>query len=276
MKNILLPTDFSENSQNAIEFALEFLKGKECSFSVLNVQKAGEFVLDDFYSASATSSVNEAILKDNKKDLKSFLSPFQEKYKNEKFEFQSFVDYDVFADAVSQLVSSENIDLIVMGSNGATDASEVLFGSNTLQVIRKVDCPVLIIPEDYKYSGIESVLFTASTCRDLKHEAAIPFKEILDAFEPELHLLNIKKSQKAPSHQCTSCLIDVLQDVDYTSHTLRGIPTPMAVDAFVQLNKVDLHATFVERESFMDRFLFGSETSKLSYGTRIPLLIMHK
>ncbi len=276
MRNILLPTDFSENSRNAMEYALEMLHGQDCNFSILNVQTTGEFVLDDFYAASANASVHQAILSDNKKKLKEFITSFEEKYQNENFEFHSFVDYDAFTDAIQQIVNSQDIDLIIMGSNGATDASEVLFGSHTLKVIRNVNCPVLIIPEDYKFSGMKSVLFTANTCKDLKHESAKPIKDLLDNFDPELHLLKIKKAANGPTHQCTSCLVDVLQDIEYTSHTVRGIPLPMAVDAFVQLNTVDLHATFVERESFMDRFLFGSETSKLSYATRVPLLVMHK
>ena len=276
MKNILLPTDFSENSKNAVVYAMELFKGHACKFYFLNVQKTEEFVMDDVMSRSPGSSVFEVILQDNKKRLKEFLVPLEEKYTKENFEFLPFVDYDSLTDSIKQLMASESIDLIVMGTNGATGAKEVLFGSNTLKVIRKVDCPVLAIPEHASFEKLETILFTASSCKDIKHESARPLKEILDLFTPQLHLLKIKERKEESKHNCGSCLVDTLKRTQYKSYTLYGIPTPIAIDAFVQLIPVDLHATFIERETFLERFLFGTNTAKISYGTRVPLLILHK
>lgn len=276
MKRVLLPTDFSDNSKNAVDYALQLLSGQDCTLYMLNVQKASEFTLDDMYSAPAGASVHQAILKDNKQELKEYIQHLTEKYSFENFKFIPSVDYDVFTAAVQQLVDSENIDLIIMGSNGATGAREVLFGSNTLKVIRKVDCPVLIVPEDYRFKALDAVLFTASTCRDLRQERAQTLKDVMALHQPQLHILKIRKSKEANNHACTSCLNDLMDEGEYQSHTLYGIPTPIASDSFVQLFNIDLHALFVERESFMDRFLHGSDTSQISYGSRVPLLLMHK
>ncbi len=276
MKNILLPTDFSENSKNAVVFALEFFKGNSCNFYFLNVQKTTDFIMDDVMSGAPGSSVDEVILQDNKKQLKEFMVPFQEKYTREAYKFLPFVDFDALTHSIQQLMGSENIDLIVMGTNGATGAKEVLFGSNTLQVIRNIDCPLLVIPENVTFEKMESVLFTVKSCKEMSHEKTKPFKQILELFHPQLHLLKIKEARQETKHNCDSCLVDSLQEIQFESHTLSGIPTPIAIDAFIQLIPVDLHATFVESETFLERFLFGTNTAQISYGTRVPLLILHK
>jgi nucleotide-binding universal stress UspA family protein len=276
MKNILLPTDFSKNSKNAVAFALEFFKGNSCNFYFLNVQKSGEFILDDVMSGSPGSSVYQVILQDNKKRLKEFMVPFQEKYTREDYEFLPYVDFDALTDSIQQLMDSEKIDLIVMGTNGATGAKEVLFGSNTLQVIRNIDCPLLAIPEKATFEKLESVLFTAKSCKEISHEKAQPLKKILELFHPQLHLLKIKEARPVSKHNCGSCLAESLQGTQFKSHTLSGIPTPIAIDAFTQLFPVELHATFIERETFLERFLYGTNTAKISYGTSVPLLILHK
>lgn len=276
MKNILLPTDFSENSKNAVVYAMELFKGHTCKFYFLNVQKTAEFIMDDVMSGSPGSSVYEVILQDNKKQLKEFLVPLKEKYTQENYEFLPFVDYDSLTDSIKQLMASQSIDLIVMGTNGATGAKEVLFGSNTLKVIRKIDCPVLAIPEHATFEKLETVLFTASSFEDIKHKGARPLKEILDLFTPQLYLLKIKDSKEESKHDHDKCLVDTLEETQYKLYTLKGIPTPIAIDAFIQLIPVDLHATFIKRETFLDRFLFGTNTAKISYGTRVPLLILHK
>jgi len=276
MKHILLPTDFSENSKNAILYAMELFRGNTCEFYFLNVQKPSEFVLDDVMSAEPGTSVYQAILKDNKQQLKEFIIPIKEKYQTEDYTFLLYVDYDVLTDSINQLKQTKTIDLIVMGTNGATGAEEVLFGSNTLKVIRKVDSPLLAIPQDYTYKKIESVVFTARSCKDIKHEAAQPLKELVKLTNAQLQILKIKGQAAKNNHNCGSCLVDAMNGFDYESHTLYGIPEPIAIDTFVQLMKSGLHAMFVERETFLDRFFFGNNTAKISYSTRVPLLVLHK
>ncbi|MEM7187417.1 MAG: universal stress protein [Bacteroidota bacterium] len=277
MKNILLPTDFSDNSHNAIQYAMELFRGTQTCFHFLNVHKAGEFVLDNLMTAAPGSSLHQAVLKDSKKQLQEFVAHFKEVYRSENFEFKLFVDYDTLTHSVEQMIRHEAIDLIVMGTNGATGAGEVLFGSNTLHIIRNIDSPLLVIPQNYNYKPIGSVVFTARKCKDVRDERAEPLIELLRSTGAELHILKIKGNETSKqTHNCGACLVDALAGLNHTSHTLTGVPEHFAVSAFIQLNNPGLHAMFVERESFLDRFFHGNCTAKISLGTHIPLLVLHK
>ncbi len=276
MKTILLPTDFSDNSRNAIVYALELFRGKTMTFHFLNVQKPSEYTTDDLILSPPGDSIFDTVIHDNKTRLKTFVAELKEQYSNEDYSFEQSVDYDALTDAIKQLIEAKEVDLIIMGTNGATGAREVLFGSNTLNVIRKVDTPVLAIPEGYVFSKMDSVLFSTGSCKDLEHENSKPFKGLMKLFNPLVHVLKIK-SGTVSTHNCDTCLIGMLKTNNFKSYTVKGVPAPMVIDTFVQLHDIDLHAMFVERQSFLDRFIFKSNAAKkISYKTRKPLLLMHK
>lgn len=274
MKRILLPTDFSENSLNAIRYAMAFFKNSEVDFFVLNVQKTSNYTTADLMSRSSGSTVYRAILDDNKKSLNKFIEKLKKECVGEKYTFHGLVDFDVFTDAIKQAVATKNIDLIIMGTNGATGAKEVLFGSNTLNVIRQVNCPLIAVPEAYIFKDIENVLFSINY-QDVPTTSIAPLIEILKLYKATLKVLDVKEENiHVTSAETEASLKDLLGNLSYDYYLLSGIPIPIAIDAFEQLFPVDLHALIVEQKSFLDRFVFGSETSAISYNSRVPLLIL--
>lgn len=278
MKNILLPTDFSENSKNAMHYALEFFRGNPCTFYFLNTQKASEYTTDDFYTASNGKTVYDAILKDNRQELHVLVDHYKSEYATEKYTFISIVDFDVFIDAVNHTVKSNDIDLIIMGSNGATDAKEVVFGSNTLRVIRNVDCPLLVIPESYKLTQLEIVLFTIHNHETFKIEKLKPLLEIINKRHALLKVLEIndKEYNVEEENQFQQVLKENFKNIKTEFYKIVGVKTPVAVDSFIQLIDVNMHASFFEKESFVKRFVYGSNMAKIDYSTKVPLLILRK
>jgi len=276
MKNILLPTDFSDNSRNAIHYAMKLFEGHTCDFFFLNVQKVSEFATDDIYTTSPKKTLYEAIIGDNKQRLLKFVAEFENQ--NNNFTFHSSIDYDVFTDAVNQAVILNDIDLILMGTNGATGAEKVLFGSNTLHVIRKVNCPVLAVPEGYAYSKLKDVVFSYHSDEHIEANKLKPLQDLMNIHKAAIKFLEIDETstKKCDSDDTNEMLKKIFSSVDQEYFYQKGIPTPMAVNSFEQLMEVQIHATFIERKGFLDRFIFGSETSKISYETIIPLLLLNR
>ena len=62
MKKILLPTDFSANSINAIHYALQFYRYEQCKFYLLNVQKASSFVTDDLMTMQPSTTIFNSLI----------------------------------------------------------------------------------------------------------------------------------------------------------------------------------------------------------------------
>jgi len=273
MKNVLLPTDFSENSINAINYALAFFKNTETNFFVLNVQKTSDYTTSDMMSSSASTTVYRAVLEDNKTQLEKLIKKLRQNFASKKYTFKALVDFDIFTDAIRQAVNSNKIDLIIMGTNGATGAKEAIFGSNTLQVIRTIDCPLITVPEGFHFSPIKSILFSTQY-QNYSFSKIKLLKQIIALHNASLKILDIKESGvKVIATETNTCLESLFEGIDFTLDTLTGISSAVAIKSFEQLFPVELHAIFVEKESFLDRFLFGSNTPEISYGSTIPLLI---
>ncbi|GAA4272880.1 universal stress protein [Aquimarina gracilis] len=277
MKNILLPTDFSDNARNAINYAMEFFKKELCTFYILNVQKASRYTTDDLMAAPANTTIHQSVIGDVKKKLAILAEELKSEYPNENYTFHTVTDYDIFTDAIKQAVRSKEIDLIVMGTNGATGAAEVVFGSNTLNVIRKVDCPVLAIPQGYGFKDLKTILYTIDYEDHFNTSGIAPLMDVLAKYKSSLRILKIKEDDTITiaDFDDKKHMKEFFKGVNHTFHSIVNVPTALAINSFVQIMNIDLTAMFIKRETFMERFFKGSETSKISYGTRVPLLIMH-
>ena len=195
MKNILLLTDFSDNSRNAIEYVLQFFKGGKYNFYILNVHKISKYTTSDLMTSSSDASIYDSLIKNPKASLNNMIDKFKESYGNEDYSFEAICDYDAFISAVKQTVNLKKIDLIAMGTNGATGAVEVVFGSNTVSVIRHVDCPLLVIPQDYKYIALNNILFATEYKDEYKEEPLKSLKHIIKKHNTQLDILILSKNK---------------------------------------------------------------------------------
>lgn len=275
MKSILLPTDFSENSKNAITFAMKFFEGETCTFHILNSQKPSGYITADVLYGAPGTSIYEGILNDNKKELEKMVQFCKSISEKENFTFVPKIDFDNIVDAVNQAIVLNNITLIVIGTNGATGAGEVVFGSNTLKIIRNVNCPVIAVPEGYTFEKIQSVLLSINYQYNITGEALEYFLEVVKKHKASLKILEIEEDNVEVTTQKRD-LNEVFKEITIERFCIKNLPYPMAINAFEQLIPVQLHAMFVARKSFLDRFIFGSDTSKISYGSRVPILVLHE
>ena len=275
MKNILLLTDFSDTAQNAISYALDFFRNSECHFYILNVHKVGNYSTGNLMSAAPTSSVYSSLIENPKKKLLALQKEYEANYANESFKFETICDYDSFTVAVKQAISNFQVELIVMGTNGATGAKEVIFGSNTLNVIRDIDKPVLIIPNSFSYSTIKSVLFVSEKNELFIESKLKPLAFVIAKFKSAVQILTISANKEEAKTEKIARIHSFFKNETTSFHLMYEIAPDVAIDSFVQLNRVDLVAKMIKKQPFLKRLLKGSKTNQITYKTKVPLLIMH-
>jgi nucleotide-binding universal stress UspA family protein len=181
MKTILIPTDFSEISHNAIEYAAEM---------ALQMHEHSKIILLHVYQVQVMSAeapvvipVWEDIEKDCMNALKKIEHNLYRKYvKNIDIKCVCRIGF-VVDEIIKQYTIENNIDLIVMGMQGASFLSEKLMGSNTTSLIRKANCPVLIINEHIKFKKIERIVL-ACDFENISNELNFgPIKKLASAFK---------------------------------------------------------------------------------------------
>lgn len=274
MKNIILLTDFSESSKNAINYALQLLEEKTLQFHLVYVHKASAFTSADLMT-TGNDNLYASIIKSPKEDLEDLGTTLHSKFKNDRHTFKTHIDYDVFTDAVNQLVELQNIDLIVMGTNGITGADEVVFGSHTLNVIRKVDCPTLVIPRDFEFSKPKTVLIPLDEKDELNSKRLNQIFGLIDKNESNYHVLRITETSTTPETEDLKVLNTLLREDNYNYHHVSKVPMHYVIDTYVQTNAIDFEVFIIQKTSFLERLFSGSPITKHSKIARMPLYILH-
>ena len=153
MKKILVPVDFSEHAAYALEVAAKLAKDFSSEIVVLHMMGLSEAYLTKSESEEAAEA--HFYMKLAKKRYETFLDkPFLKGVKV----IEMVQNYKIFSE-INQLAKEQNIDLIVMGSHGASGVSEIFVGSNTEKVVRTSDIPVLVIKEPTPSFTPELVVF---------------------------------------------------------------------------------------------------------------------
>ena len=279
MKNILIPTDFSENSWNAIKYALEFFTDKSCNFYLLHVTLLTNYSTSDSPIFPTNTSVEKTILKQAKSSLITLLKKINKLPKNKKHHFYTQSTYNFFIDAIRNQIEEKNIDLIVMGTKGASGLNEVIMGSNTGDLITQVKCPVLIIPEDTTFKAPKEIAFPTDYNIYYQHEILNHITEFSKMFDSTIRVLHItKKKEELTEFQQENkqFLHTYLVDEKHSFHTLTNRKIEQGIQCFVESREVDMIIMIAKNVNLFQRILFKPLVEDISYHTEIPFLVLHE
>lgn len=276
MKNILLPTDFSKCSTNAILYVLNLFKGTSCNFHLLSVYKSSSYTSGDLMQASADKSLYDILISENKLKLDKLIAKMEKNCTGEDFHYNAITDYNVFTDSINKFIETANIDLVVMGTDGVSDAKERIFGSHTLRVIRKVDSPLLIIPENASFHSLRHLLLSLDHSIEFDKDSLEPLLKLIGNHSFSLHILKMTETNGDPEAEAEE-ENELKQHFDIYNpsyHKVSDVPAHEAISTFVQSMEIDMNILPVKKEEFLER-LFGSNLSKIIYSTTVPLFILH-
>ncbi|MBT8258879.1 MAG: universal stress protein [Bacteroidia bacterium] len=275
MRRILLPTDFSENSINAIDYAVELFKDVICQFYILNVQKASSFISDDIRSMSPSTTIYQSLIADSKTRINEIIIKL-ESGKNKNHHFNSMVDYDNFIDAINQACMAKNIDLIVMGTKGATGSNRVLFGGNTIRVIQRGMVPVLAVPEEYEFNGLDKIAFTSNYLTHYKESELTPLMQLAELYQSRIDVLHMTQDDQFSSEQNINrdFLDCCFRFVDHTFIDLDKKDIFDAVSDYIHENDIKLLAMMSRKHSFFKRLFSRQNVETFAFKIDIPLLVM--
>ena len=280
MKRVLIPTDFSENAWNAIKYGLKMFKKNKCTFYLLHVNPIPPYSGAGTSVYSAAENFREVILRESKAELQNLLGRIQREFPNDpKHTFVPIALYDYFIDAIKRESTNRKIDLIIMGTKGATGLKKVTVGSNTGDVITKVKCPLLAIPEDAEYSDLKEIAFPTDYQTGFDIKVLDTLIEMTTMNKADLQIVHISKKEEQLSEVQQSnkdFLDDYLVDIDHSFQSLTGTNLAAVVQYLTESREVDMIAMVAKNLNFFQRILFKPEVEKISYHTKVPFLVLHE
>ncbi len=276
MKRILLLTDFSKHSMNAINYALELFSSNVFEFYVLHVQDSLAYTSDNLMTSRPGESLYSSLIKANKLKLNTLVNELKNTNKNHSF--KALIDHDVFIDAIEQVIAKHQIDLVVMGTNGASDVREAVLGSNALKVLREIDCTTLVVPEYFHNSQIQSILLALDIGDCIDHITVENLIELVGQFQAKLEVVRLVSSDNPIETIETldvSLLLKVLNEEQFNYHTISDVPLSYVVNTYVQTQAIDLLAFVGQYKNFFSRLFGEAGKTKISKQLKIPLVIFH-
>lgn len=276
MRKILVPTDFSENAMNAIHYALELFKYERSDFFIMHAYQDEIYADTSLLNQKSLEKVTQIISEKSQKQLENILKKIKEISPNPRHTYTIVSSNSMLIDEADKIVDDENIDIIVMGTRGETNDRELTFGSHTLQVLKYVQCPVLAIPENYKYSQPKHIVFPTNYMIPYKRRELKLLSEMASPYRAEIDMLYISKSDKLSIRQEDNkqFIKEGLSKNSLNFKTINNKNITNTIYKYLEENKIDMLVMVNTRHSFLESILFQSTIDKMSLHIRIPFLAL--
>ncbi|OBX27229.1 nucleotide-binding universal stress UspA family protein [Gelidibacter algens] len=279
MKNVLLPTDFSENSLNAIKYALRLFEETACNFYLLHVIKSSAIGINDSPYLVSTAQIEDVYTQTAKARLRDTLNHISTKLStSKKHKFYTVTDHNFLVESIRQQVSEKKINMIVMGTKGATGLKKIIVGSNTGDVITKVHCNTLVVPENAKFKTLKEVAFPTDFSMLYNINILQPVVNITEKHGAAIRILNISKKDAVlnnDQNKNKELLEDYFSNLDHSFHFLTNKKVEDAVQCFVESRNIDMIVMVAKNLNYFQHILFHSKIEKISYHTDVPFLVLH-
>ena len=275
MKTIIIATDFSPVSTNAVNFAADMAISIDASlllFHAYNIPISYSDVPVMLVSVEEMKKTNEELLSGLKDKLNHITSG--------KIKIDTEARMGNTVDELEELCKKIQPFAVVMGAMGHSGIEKIVFGSTTLTAIRHLTWPIICVPPGKEYGkGIEKIGFACDFKQVVETTPVQFIKQMVKEFGAELHILNVdykNKNFKPDTPEQSFLLHNMLEDVKPQYHFINCIDTEDGINEFAETNNLDLVITIPKKHKLLEGIFKPSSTKKLVFQSHIPVMCLHE
>lgn len=269
IKNILFPTDFSENSRNALDFALQTALKSGATLHIMHsIEEPYDF-------APMIEEVKNSLTQRVKKLFDTMVSEIREDEKYEEITIKTYMQTGRALYTILEEVRSRDIDLIVMGAKGRTGLEKIFWGSTTAEIIQRSSVPVLAVPKESSYNDFKQIVF-ATDYKDGDFEALQFVTGLAELFDSKINIFHSSSESDLKNEILFRGFKEmVTEKINYTNIEFEVDESESFFDAVTNKmanNDISLLVMVHYDESFPP--FPKHESKEMSYYTEIPLLVL--
>jgi nucleotide-binding universal stress UspA family protein len=258
MKKILVPCDFSKQAVNALQFALDLASESKGEVHLLNAIE-----LPTMYDTTLMPALSfeQQLLKELENNAENHFKKLKEKHNNAGIEIQSHIKFGNPYRMIIDYATENKIDLIVMGTHGASGMREVLIGSNTEKIVRSATVPVIAIKDYIELKSIKNIVFPNTLTKD-HEDLTMKVKALQNFFDATLHIVWINTlnnfTRDTITYQRLNEFAKRFMLKDFTLNVFNDPYEESGVINFAHMIKADMIAMGTHGRKGIAHFLNGS------------------
>lgn len=273
MKLIILPTDFSPISDNAVKYAADMATTMGMNLMLVNVYQLpisfSEVPLVTI-SLDQIREISENKLAELKQNLETITAGSVKIYTESRLG-------DV-GEEITKLTKTLSPFAIIMGTRGTSGAGRFFMGSNSISVISKVEVPVFVIPPGVRFKPFKKVGLATDLEAVIENTPVSKIKAVVQFFDAELHVLNVDYHRRhfTPGTPGETLNMDsLLAGMNPMYDFIENKNIDEGLNDFAEKNNLDLLITLPKKHSMLERFFEKSTTRELIHETHIPIMCIH-
>ncbi|WMW77672.1 universal stress protein [Flavobacterium sp. 20NA77.7] len=270
MKTILVPTDFSKHAEYALKVAAQIAKknnGKIIILHMLELSTSGNDALSTAHDIPELMFFKNAAV--NK------LEELQESSYLNGIDVSSVVQFHMAFTGIIENAEKHHVDLIVMGSHGASGFQEMFIGSNAEKVVRNSTIPTLVIKKEEETFKADSLVFAS----DFSDEIKKPFAKVIEfakSFNSHIKLVNISTPNNfSPSRVAEKRMQEFIAEFDfqnYSTHIYNDLNVEKGILHFAKDSNSDIIGMCTHGRKGLAHFFNGSISEDLVNHSKRPVI----
>jgi nucleotide-binding universal stress UspA family protein len=276
MRKIILPTDFSDNGYNAVRYAVQLFKDVRATFFLLHTYTPPFYHTEYVLQSPAQFGLGDVLRENAQTRLEAEKKKIEDEFQNSKHTFIVHTAFNILVDEVWETVKNEKGDLVIMGTQGATGAKEILLGSHTVHVIKKATCPVIAIPSQFEYENPSEILFP--TDYEVNYQEK-QLKILLDI--AKTHISSIEVIHVSSGYDLTENQLKNKQKLDAilgkTAHLFHDLPNQGVIEGIntIRMKKrMNLLVMIQNKHTFLERLFIEPIIKKIGFHVTIPFMVI--
>ena len=270
MKRILVPTDFSNFAESALQVAASIAKKNNCEIFLLHLLELPHQMNDAVTDGRSIPEVMLFIQKANEKLQKIKEQPYLD-----GISIHSSIQFERAFNGILSFYKKNEIDLIIMGSHGTSGVEEMVIGSNTEKIVRLSEIPVLVIKKNNPDFAFNNFVFAS----DFSEETKKPFQKMVEfakMFNANLFLVTIctpnsfKTTKEAEG--IMKKFIKGFEIKNYTAHIYNDVNIENGIVNFTNSINADLIGLCTHGRTGFAHFFNGSVSEDLVSHTVKPVI----
>lgn len=275
MKVIIAPTDFSDFSLNAVNYATDMASSIHASLALLHVCQMPM----SFSEVPVPADTLTTLIRDAEKRLEKMKEDIVKKTGG-KIRVYTEVKTGFVIQELKELCAALKPYAVIMSTQGAGAVERFLFGSNTVSAMKNLASPLIVVPSEAKFSNIKKIGLACDMKKVIETPPIEEIKTLVKEFNASLHVIHVNTGDDfkyGPEIVDQSGLLqEMLDELHPSYHFLDEIDIEGGLSAFAESNKLDLLIVVPKKHNVIDKLFHKSHSKQLVMHTHVPVMAIHE